>query len=161
MLPQIKEEREKQEFAASVWAHLRENVGTTVRNRGLLLYYWVMAMMDNAVLKSYDSFDFFPQANIKVQAFSAQDFKVGCSTIDDNAAYSWKPSVPAPHAHPEPLQQCTVGGNELAANPAEGRHRLYPHPKVLDHMARRTIFRGAAVQSVIWGIQGLRGLVSG
>lgn len=43
----------KKQFADSVWEHMRENVGTTVRNRGLLLYYWCMAMMDNAMLESY------------------------------------------------------------------------------------------------------------
>lgn len=58
-------------------------------------------------------------------------------------------------------QECTVDNVELSTKVTEGRHRMYPHPKVLDHVARRTIFRGAAVQAVIWGIQGLRGLFSG
>lgn len=135
-------------------------MGTAVRNRGLLLYYWVMAMMDNAMLQSYDSFDFFPQAAVKLQAFSAEDFKKGCSN-PDREAFTWKPSITAHGAYPKPRFECVVDEKEMSTKHPEGRHRMYPHPKVLDHVARRTIYRGAAVQCVIWGIQGMRGFFSG
>jgi len=92
-----------EEFPMKVWEHLRRNVGTTVRNRGLLLYYWCMAMMDNAMLESYGSFDYFPQASVKVQAFKPEDFKFGCSNLD-RGAESWLPSVTAQNSHPRPLQ---------------------------------------------------------
>ena len=157
-LPQIKKGNEK--FAASVWEHMRNNVGTTVRNRGLLLYYWCMAMLDNAMLQPYDTMDYFPQASIKVRAFTAKDFKFGCSNSNRDA-FTWVPSITSPGAGPEPLQECEIADVELAAKSAQGRHRLYPHPKTIDHMARRTIFRGAAVQAVIWAIQAMRGLFSG
>lgn len=157
-LPQIKEGKE--EFAASVWKHMRENMGSTVRNRGLLLYYWCMAMLDNAMLQPYDTMDYFPQASIKVRTFTAEEFKFGCSNMNKIGS-SWVPSVTSPGAGPEPLQECEVADVELSAKKTYGRHRLYPHPKTIDHIARRTIFRGAAVQSVIWAIQGMRGLFSG
>ena len=159
-LPEIKDNPEKQAFAANVWKYLEANVGTTVRNRGLLLYYWIMAMMDNSMLQHYDSFDFFPQAAVKLQAFSAEDFKRGCSNVNRDT-YTMKPSITAADAHPMPQHGCMVVRTETKAKNPKGRHRLYPHPKVLDHVARRTIFRGIFTQSVIWGVQGLRGLFSG
>lgn len=100
-LPQVRES--KKEFATSVWEYLRENVGTTVRNRGLLLYYWCMAMMDNAMLESYDSFDFFPQSSVKVEMFEPEDFKMGCSNLTRDAE-TWKPAITARNAHPKPRQ---------------------------------------------------------
>ena len=157
-LPQIKVGKE--DFAASVWGHMRHNVSATVRNRGLLLYYWSMAMLDNAMLQPYDSMDYFPQASIKVRTFTAAEFKFGCSNRNKDGS-TWVPSVTSPGAGPEPRQTCEVDDVELSAKDAQGRHRLYPHPKTIDHIARRTIFRGAAVQSVIWAIQGMRGLFSG
>ena len=157
-LPQIK--KGKEAFAASVWKHMQDNVGGTVRNRGLLLYYWCMAMLDNAMLQPYDTMDYFPQASIKVRAFTAEEFKFGCSN-SNRAGSTWAPSVTSPGAGPKPLQECAVYDGELSAKSAQGRHRLYPHPKTIDHIARRTIFRGATVQSVIWAIQGMRGLFSG
>ena len=117
-------------------------------------------MMDNAMLQPYDSYDFFPQAAVKLQAFSAEDFKHGCSSFNRDA-FTWKPSIMANSAHPKPRYECVVDEREMSTKDPDGRHRMYPHPKVLDHVARRTIFRGATVQSAIWGIQGLRGLFSG
>lgn len=153
-------DKKKKDLADQVWKHLRESVGSSLRNRGLLLYYWIMAMMDNSLLQSYGSMDYFPQASIKVQAFTAEDMKCGCSN-SKNDSLGWKPSITAAGAGPEPQQQCKVDDKELSTENRQGRHRMYPHPKTIDHIARRTIFRGAAVQAVIWGIQGLRGLFSG
>ena len=119
-------------------------------------------MMDNSMLQQqYDSLDFFPQAAVKLQAFSAEDFKHGCSSTTRGGTYTWKPSIVARDAHPMPRHQCTVDVREMSAINPQGRHRMYPHPKVLDHVARRTIYRGTIIQSVIWGLQGLRGLFSG
>eukprot|EP00752_Nemacystus_decipiens_P004854 g4417.t1 len=154
------ENKSKKHFADQVWTHLMDTVGSSLRNRGLLLYYWIMAMMDNSLLQSYSSMDYFPQASIKVQAFTAEDMTRGCSN-SRNDSLGWKPSITADGAGPRPQQQCEVDDEELSTNNRQGRHRLYPHPKTIDHIARRTIFRGAGVQAVIWGIQGLRGLFSG
>lgn len=163
-LPQIQVVDEdgqvKKCLADQVWVHLQESVGSSLRNRGLLLYYWIMAMMDNSLLESYGSMDYFPQASIKVQAFTAEDMKCGCSN-SKNDSNGWKPSISADGAVPKPEQLCTVDDKELSTENRQGRHRMYPHPKTIDHIARRTIYRGAGVQAVIWGIQGLRGLFSG
>lgn len=114
--------------------------------------------MDNSMLQHYDSFEFFPQAAVKLQAFSAEDFKRGCSNVN-RETYTMKPPVTA--ANPMPQHGCAVDHTEMEAKNPKGRHRLFPYPNVLDHVARQTIFRGTLTQSMIWDVQGLQGLFSG
>lgn len=118
-----------------------------------------MAMLDNAVLQPYETMDYFPQASIKVRAFTAEDFIFGCS--QSRGTETWLPAVMAPGAIPSPLQLCEVDDVQLMTTSVEGRNALYPHPKTVDHVARRMVYRGAAVQAVIWGFQAMRSVVSG
>lgn len=167
-LPEVRQDEGKKQFASRAWASTMKNMSTNVRNRGLLLYYWCMAMMDNGALEHYKNFDFFPQASVKLQAFSTENIRFGCSGIvhDGNTSWiperkTWKPSVTIQGSGSTPLQMCEVDTEELKVSNSGLKHRLYPHPKVVDHVARRILFRGAFVQVVIWSVQGLRGLFSG
>lgn len=162
-LPEVADNALKRRIADEAWATMVSKTNSALRNRGLILYFWVAAMMDCGLLKdgSYKDNDFFPQASIRVMPYTQADLLSGCSDMKSGKASTMKPAVLAGHAVPRNTTVVSHEEKELKAKHPEGRHKSYPHPKALDHVVRRTIWRGAIVQTVIWSVQGLRGLFAG
>lgn len=147
-LPQV--DPAKQQFATKAWTSVRNGMGTNLQNRGFVIYFYIMAMMDTSMLQNGNyKYDVFPQISIKVLAYSVKYLLGGCSA-ERGETYTQRPAVEPPGVGPGAMPgMCKASKKEVRAEDTRGRHGLFPHPKVMDHVERRTIFRGAVFQTVI------------